>query len=225
MKSRKIKKVRLICGVGINDADYPVWTYSMVDKGNGVWVKKITKCPIYDKWYGMLHRCYNEAFKLKVPCYVGVTVCDEWLYFSKFRAWVIEQEWEDLDLDKDILSNGQKIYSPDTCAFIPAMINRAFSRNQPRELPLGVVYSKTEGKFTASGGRKYLGVHNTAEDAHRAWQEAKILDIGKLIKQYSRMKCYRKDVHRALSNIAENIKLDLMFGRETKAFNNQKPEE
>jgi hypothetical protein len=25
--------------------------------------------------------------------------------------------------------------------------------------------------------------------------------------------------------IAENIKLDLQFGRETKAFNNQKPEE
>lgn len=222
MKTKKLKKVRLICGVGINDADYPVWTYSMQDKGNGVWVKKTTKCPIYNKWYGMLHRCYSDAFKQRVPCYEGVTVCDEWLYFSRFRAWAIEQEWEDMDLDKDILSNGHKIYNPETCAFIPPMINRSFSRTPPKDLPMGVIASGTKGKFIANASRKYLGTFDTAEEAHKAWQQGKITESNKLIKQYCRMKCYRKDVHQALLNIVDNIKADLLAERPTLSYNNQK---
>lgn len=218
MKSKKPKKIKLVCGIGINDADYEIYTYIKQDNGGGILKKCV--CPLYNKWRSMLHRCTSKSFKIKQPSYEDVSVCDQWIYFSKFHEWAKAQEWEDMDLDKDILSNGEKVYSPETCAFIPPMINRAFSKTAPKDLPLGVIHAATAGKFTARCVR-YLGTFETQEEAHKVWQEAKIIEVGKLIKQYCRMRCYRKDVHNALLNIVRNIRLDLLAGRTTITYNNQ----
>ena len=43
----------------------------------------------YKLWQNMLYRAYCPKHKLRFPTYVGVTVCNEWLYFGNFLARVI----------------------------------------------------------------------------------------------------------------------------------------
>lgn len=111
------KKVKLVCGVGINDADYPVRIRSHI-KQDGTFLDE-WRCPFYTKWQKMLSRCYGKYNKSqKFNSYDQVEVCQEWLRFSNFKSWMEKQDWESKELDKDLLSGESKIYSPETCCFI-----------------------------------------------------------------------------------------------------------
>lgn len=90
---------KTIYGVGTNDANYLV-----VNKG--------VRCPYYKKWSSMLERCFSKSLHKKHPTYIGCTVCNEWLLFSNFRSWMMKQEWVGMELDKDIISIGNKKYCP-----------------------------------------------------------------------------------------------------------------
>lgn len=207
----KIK--RLVYGVGINDAPGESNIKSILSDGS----IKYTSCRIYTKWADMLRRCYDEKFQNKHKSYIGTIVCEEWLYFSKFKFWVLSQQWEGLDLDKDILVKNNKIYSPETCCFVPAMINRAFSKHHNIKLSQGV-RNVGENKFRAVYLTKRLGTFLSVEEAHKAWQKAKIDDSIILVKEYSRLKCCRQDVLKSLNNIILEIKEDLEKGRITSRF-------
>lgn len=78
---------------------------------------------VYSRWNHMLMRCYNSGYQARFPTYVGCTVCSEWLHLSKFKEWFDANYKDGLELDKDILVKGNKVYSPDTCCFVPKYIN------------------------------------------------------------------------------------------------------
>jgi hypothetical protein len=108
--------------------------------------EKITK--VYDTWRGMIRRCYNEKERSKQPSYANVSVCEEWHNFQVFAEWFeqnynskIMQGWH---LDKDILIKGNKIYSPETCCFVPVQVNNLFVKNNKNRgnCPVGVYYNK-----------------------------------------------------------------------------------
>jgi hypothetical protein len=73
----------------------------------------------YNYWHDMLKRCYDAKIKLKEPTYNNCIVCDEWLNFQNFAEWCDKNLYivddERMELDKDILVKGNKIYSPKTC--------------------------------------------------------------------------------------------------------------
>ena len=83
---------------------------------------------IYNLWFGMLRRCYdtNQHERKRGKSYLGVTVCDRWLYLKNFVEDIQKLDgyfdWicsEDMSLDKDINSIGiTKLYSPQTCCFV-----------------------------------------------------------------------------------------------------------
>lgn len=161
---------KLVCGVGINDADYVV---DPTIEGKRV------KCKIYDTWRNMLHRCYNQKELENRPTYSGCSVDKEWHSFMSFRAWMLSQEFEDKQLDKDLLYPGNKVYSKNTCVFISKALNsfiieRANSRNN---LPIGV--SAHGNKFKAgcrnpfTKSLKYLGLFSTPEEAYLVWKKYK----------------------------------------------------
>ena len=161
-----------IYGVGINDADYQVQPLV-----NG----KRKSCEFYQKWYHMLERCYSSQYQRRRPTYIGCTVCDEWLTFSNFKRWMEQQDWEGKDLDKDILVKGNKIYSPETCAFVISLINQ-FTKdraNDRGDWPVGVCLYGGGPKFQANCSnpftRKYdfLGYFNSEHEAHEAWRKKK----------------------------------------------------
>ena len=116
-----------------------------------------------------------------------MTVCTDWINFQSFAAWCESQEFfnakdgngKSYQLDKDILVKGNKIYSPDTCCFIPSQINSLFShvKSSKGEYPVGVSYVKGRGNFHAyyskNGKRVNLGHFKTPEQAFQAYKKAK----------------------------------------------------
>lgn len=101
-------KPKLVQGIGINDVNYPVQIYESVNGVNRrVWI-----CPVYRVWVNMLKRCYGSNDTDYYFSYHGCTVTLEWHVFSQFRAWVVRQDYEAKELDKDILFPGNKVYSP-----------------------------------------------------------------------------------------------------------------
>lgn len=171
-----MKEVKKVYGKGIKDADYLIRTKKEIDGGLVDW-----SCPYYDRWKGMLVRCYSENSLKKHPTYEGCTVCDEWLYFSNFRKWMVDQDWEGKQLDKDILFEGNKIYSPDTCVFVPKNVNLfVITRNKSRgDCMLGVSYDKKRKRFEARCSNPFtkknekLGRFKTELEAHQAWLKRK----------------------------------------------------
>jgi len=85
------------------------------------------KTKTYTTWKSMLSRCYEIKHLNNYPTYKDVTVCKEWHNFQNFVAWFEEnwKPWMDSSwhLDKDVICKECKIYSPETCAFIPLQIN------------------------------------------------------------------------------------------------------
>jgi len=158
-------------GVGINDSDY--LTHYIDKYGNHI------RCPYYRKWSGMLERCYSPKWHIKRPTYKDCTVSKEWLRFSTFKKWMEKQDYIGNDLDKDILVEGNKIYSKDTCCFVSSDINSLLvdQKASRGKYPVGVCLYKPNGKYVASisinGKTKHLGYYTTIQEASNAYKEAK----------------------------------------------------
>lgn len=111
-----------VYGFGINDAEYPV----NITEGEGLKRKTVWRCPYYQKWVNMLDRVYGS----QRPTYIDVKVCSEWSSFTTFKSWMQTQDWEDKELDKDLLGDG-KLYSPETCYFISKKVNMLLQLRTP----------------------------------------------------------------------------------------------
>jgi len=163
------KKRSLVFGVGVND-----WVGNV--KVGGKPIKE------YQLWQNMLQRCFDEKYKQKYPTYEGVTCSKEWLSMTKFIEDVSQMKGFGLSgwaLDKDILQKGNKLYSKDTCCFVPQEVNLLLTKcdNSRGEWPVGVDFHKVSGKFRAglriNGKTKHLGLFNTPEQAFQAYKLAK----------------------------------------------------
>ena len=164
----KLKKPKKY-GVGINDAWYVI--SATVDG-------KTILCPIYIKWTGMLDHCYSKAVHKRKPSYIGDTVCEEWLTFSNFRDDMLTQDWEGMVLTKNIINPNNKVYSPETCLFVPQALSQLIvSITKPRgDHLMGVTFDKKNKKFRAGisldGKQKHLGCYQTEQLAHEAFKIA-----------------------------------------------------
>ena len=164
--------IKLVYGVGVSDAGYVL--QNIIDG-------KHFMCPFYSAWSGMLRRCYSPETHQKRPTYIGCSACDEWKLFSCFKAWMQKQDWEGKHLDKDILFEGNKIYSPDTCAFVDSATNSFFTDSAASRdgRPVGTQFHKLTGKFQAQCNnsitkkREHLGLFSCANQAHEAWRKRK----------------------------------------------------
>lgn len=153
----------------------------------------------HEKWDNMLERCYYVKSQHRLS-YKDVKVCEDWHNFQNFAKWY-EDNWkshmEGWELDKDILFKGNKIYSPETCWFVPAVINSTMVIRVKKEngLPLGVRTSgkKYESSITVNGVGKYLGAFDTIEEAFQAYKIAKEVRIRELANFWNSLigeKCY-----------------------------------
>lgn len=177
-----MKPKKLVHGVGLNDADYVVQKEELIGHANGKRKRKLVwRCPYYQTWKGMLERCYYEKLQQQRPSYVGCSVSEEWLTFSNFRNWMAAQNWEGLHLDKDLLFEGNKVYSSNTCVFVTPLVNAFIKDNSAvrGELLIGVCWHKQAEKFMAycrnpfTKKKEHLGYFDCEQEAHSAWRKRK----------------------------------------------------
>jgi hypothetical protein len=137
----------------------------------------------YISWKHMITRCYDYKKLLENPTYKDCTVCDEWHNFQNFAEWYDDNYYEisgeTMCLDKDILHKGNKIYSPETCIFVPNNINILFTKRQNNrgDYPIGVTYHKNVYEARCSyidennnNKRKSIGSSKTPEGAFRKYK-------------------------------------------------------
>ena len=116
---------------------------------------------VYVTWQNMIQRCYSKKLQKKYkPQYRDKSVCEEWHNYANFKLWYEEHITEgcQIDLDKDLLKQGNKIYSPETCVFIEHYINTTFEGKRG-----DCVIQNKDGKYIYT--KKKNVVFDTEEDA------------------------------------------------------------
>ena len=167
--------------------------YDIGYMGQGEYSKKTDK-DAYIVWHGIFNRCYSPKLHTKRPTYIGCEVCEEWHNFQNFAEWYYDNYYEvpeqTMALDKDILYKSNKIYSPDTCMFVPERINTLFVKCNSKRgtLPIGVSYNKQNNKYQAScqgyDHSEYLGLYDTIEGAFEAYKQYKEQVIKDMADEY-----------------------------------------
>ena len=159
-----------VYSVGITGTKYP-------PSINGIHTKE------YELWSGMLERCYSDALKKRRPTYGDCKVSNNFLHYEYFYEWCNKQigfgnkGWH---LDKDLLVKGKKVYSEDTCVFIPKEINMVLTKSTASrgEHLIGVNWCKTNRAFKAQvnksrGKKEHLGLFKTELEAFNSYKQAK----------------------------------------------------
>lgn len=181
--------MRLVCGVGIND------------------VPNMAKTRIYQTWADMIKRCYSKKLKERRPTYQDVTCSPDWLYLSKFISDISVMTGSDIDgwqLDKDVLFCGNKVYSKETCCFVPSEINNLFVKSSivNRDLPIGVVADRNNNGFRANvnfGGWQFKSKSfSSADGAFNEYKKLKEDYIKTVAEKYKNSICEK--VYSALMN-------------------------
>lgn len=139
----------------------------------------------YSVWKGLIRRCYSK--EARDSTYKDCSVCTEWHNFQNFAEWYDENYIDEWHIDKDILVKGNKIYSPETCCFVPTQINTLFVTNTTarRRSTIGVrkYYSKYTSRVKDSSNESkeiYLGIFDTLEEAFEAYKVSKECIIKKI---------------------------------------------
>lgn len=155
---------------------------------------KITKS--YQTWKSILEKCYCKNKLLYFPTYKDVTVCEEWHNYQNFAQWFYENYKEGLSLDRNLLAKGSKMFSSETCAFIPVEIINLIKDIKKRNLPTGV--GKSKSKYKATLGKKYLISLNTPEEAFEAYKIAKELQVKERANKWKHV--LKSEVYQVLLN-------------------------
>lgn len=204
--------MKLVCGVGVNDAGYQVEHKSYAVGEDGKVVRKLLhRCPFYERWKDLLDRCYSGRHDAYKDCYVH----SDWFLFSNFKLWMEKQDWRGKQLDKDIILKGNKLYSPETCAFVSKTANMfVTARDAARGLyPIGVSFDNTRHQYLArcrhplEKSQKNLGYFNTPEEAHEAWRKRK--------HEYAQLVAELETDHRVVEALKKRYSVEEWYGNKT----------
>lgn len=168
-----------LCGVGILGEKYKIKDCF------GKFVKE------YRVWRSMLTRCYSEDYIKRFPTYDKCEVSNNFKHYEYFYEWCNRQKGFNEDiwhLDKDLLIRDNKLYSEETCVFLPEILNLAIVKPKAKDLPVGVTRIMNSDKFAARISRynitKNLGTFNDVTTAHNVYCNAKKEYIVELAETY-----------------------------------------
>lgn len=194
-----------------------------MQRDNGAWLQQFEKrtTRLGRIWAEINRRCKPQGeFQKKRPTYTGCR--NAFADFQAFSRWAVacpgygevDEDGHVYQIDKDLLLPGNKVYSEETCCFVPRRLNSLLLACDSKRgnLPLGVCRETDTGKFLASIAKRNLGRFSTPESAHKAWQREKVLAI---LSAANNLPEHLDHVSRAITRHAQLILDDLANGRET----------
>lgn len=164
----------------------------------------------FKHWYRMLERCYDSKLHNQEPSYIKCECCESWLNFQNYAEWFENNYYEigkeKMQLDKDILIKDNKIYSPETCIFVPQRINNLFTKrqNDRGELPIGV--TKLRDEYLAQINKKnkrYRKLFTNIVDAFNWYKLEKEKYIKEVAEEYKDL--IPKELYEAMYNYKVEI--------------------
>jgi len=155
---------------------------------DGNWLKFVgnSKDRFYTKsgklWYAIESRGdVKGGYQRRNGTYIGAE--NKFANFNAFAEWCQDQIGYSHDtvfqLDKDLLVKGNKLYSEDTCVFVPKEINQFVigSTSAVGAYPRGVNLFKRTGRFRAEcypsgcGLKRHLGYFDHSEEAFLVYKD------------------------------------------------------
>lgn len=144
----------------------------------------------YQTWRNIIIRCYHEPYKDLNKAYYGIcSICEEWFNYQNFADWYYDNiypiENERIHIDKDVMVHGNKIYSPETCVFLPQRINMIFmDKPKTRDVDLPNTVYRCKNGFKTSYNGKSLGVFKTLEEAIQIHDDNMRVHIKQVAEEY-----------------------------------------
>ena len=199
--NRKIvRSGALKCGVVKDRGRESVYSFGIVGdmkiSSNGVHFAS------YSVWSSMIERCYSEKRDAKWITYKDCSVSEEFKYYENFKEWCEKQigfnskdeTGRSFELDKDILFKGNKIYSSETCVFVPLEINQIFRKSErwvdTKETMIGTCLSRNKkhvARIRIKGKLKHLGTFNTEAEAYESYKASKTEHIRSIAEKWRGM--------------------------------------
>lgn len=119
--------------------------------------------------------------------YIGSYCCSKWNSYDNFYSDIIcmkgynekDDKGQFFEFDKDLLSVGGKVYSKETCCFLPKEVNQFLSNIYRKNtyIPTGVTYNKKDKKYQSQisidGKRIYLGQYDNVKEARIEYCKAR----------------------------------------------------
>lgn len=139
----------------------------------------------YNTWNGMLQRCYDPKLKQRRKTYEGCFVDTVFLDYEYFKEWCNKQigfNKKGFALDKDILIKGNKLYSEDTCCFVPTEINSMIAGLSSKgDKVTGIYQNCKNGNWYLNtdyqNGHKKRGVFSDLKEAELEYLKLKTENI------------------------------------------------
>ena len=105
----------------------------------------------YNLFFNMRKRVYSSNEREHYPTYKNCSICNEWLAGREaFNEWLEDayyeiQGYEDsMELDKDCLHPGNRVYCPQYCVFVPHIINSNYKVDASRLSDAEYLKKKTD---------------------------------------------------------------------------------
>ena len=165
-----------------------VYGVGFIGVGRHLSSEKGTTTKVYTTWVNMLRRCYYEKTQNIFPTYKDVITCEEWHNFQNFAEWYEKRYTKGFFIDKDIICKDCKIYSPETCCFVPNEINMLFvkSNNSRGKYLIGVhkIKNRYISQLNKNGEVIFLGSFKTELEAFQAYKTAKEKHIKEVVDKW-----------------------------------------
>lgn len=137
----------------------------------------------YQTWANMIERCYGTDYTKRSKTYEGCSTSEDWHNFQNFADYYNKNYKEGYHLDKDLLIKNNKIYSAETCVFVPRYLNAFVNdhRGGRGGCKIGVYLRSSKKGLTyvsqissLKGVQLHLGHYATEDEAYSAWLDAKL---------------------------------------------------
>ena len=147
------------------------------------------------------YSCWNTLIKSTITNNSEWSIVQEWLNFQNFAEWYIKNKIQNFPLNREILQESNKIYSPETCCFVPHEIHAITAKlntvsKKDKSLPVGVsTVGKKYRAVCAKGEKCVFETIEEAQEVYKAYKRERLITLANKYKHLINKKVYNKIIN------------------------------